>query len=132
MFEWVLLDQLTKFSNKFLFPFCFRKAFLLNLTGVLVLMDLSKEYDSVNHEIVIAKLSKYRLNENSLRLIQNCLSKNRQWVKVGSSLEKLLKIILSNLQRSILGPTLLNLFLNDLHFFIKEADARNFDDETSP
>ena len=95
-------------------------------------MDLSKEYDSVNHELVIAKLSKYRLNENSLRLIQNCLLKNRQWVKEGSSLEKLFKIILSTLQRSILGPILLNFFLNDLHFFIKQADARNFDDDTSP
>lgn len=131
MNEYYLINS-QNFQISFFFSFCFRKGFLLNLTGLLVLMDLSKEYDSVNHELVIAKLSKYRLNENSLRLIQNCLLKNRQWVKEGSSLEKLFKIILSTLQRSILGPILLNFFLNDLHFFIKQADARNFDDDTSP
>ena len=38
-------------------------------------MDLSKAYDCVNHELIIAKLAAYRLNEGSLRLIQNDKSK---------------------------------------------------------
>ena len=40
-----------------------------------LLMDLSKRYDCVNHELIIAKLAAYGLNEGSLRLIQNYLSK---------------------------------------------------------
>ena len=40
-----------------------------------MLIDLSKAYDCVNHELIIAKLVAYGLNEGSLRLIQNYLLK---------------------------------------------------------
>ena len=43
-----------------------------------LLMDLSKLYDCVNHELIIAKLTAYRLNKGSLRLIQNYLSKKEK------------------------------------------------------
>ena len=45
-----------------------------------LLMDLSKLYDCVNHELIIAKLTAYRLNNPyySLRLIQNYLSKKEK------------------------------------------------------
>ena len=52
-----------------------------------LLMDLYKAYDFVNHELIIAKLAAYVLNEGSLRLIQNYISKRKQWVKIGSSLK---------------------------------------------
>ena len=57
-----------------------------------LLMDLSKAYDCVNHDLIIAKLEAYRVGENSLRLIQNYLSQRQQRVKVGSSLSKWLEI----------------------------------------
>ena len=57
-------------------------------------MDLSKAYDCVNHELIIAKSGPYGLNECSLRLIQNYLSKRKQRVKIGSSLSEWLEIIL--------------------------------------
>ena len=38
----------------------------MNLTELLVLGDLSKEYDCVNRKLVIAKLKKYRRSEGSL------------------------------------------------------------------
>ena len=114
IFKRVLFDQLTKFSNKFLSPLLcsFRKGYstqyaLVNLlqnwkksldepdriVGTL-LMDLSKAYDCVNHELIIAKSGPYGLNECSLRLIQNYLSKRKQRVKIGSSLSEWLEIIL--------------------------------------
>ena len=48
-------------------------------------MDLSKAYDCVNHDLIIAKLDAYGVGENSLRLIQNYLSQRQQRVKVSSS-----------------------------------------------
>ena len=97
IFERVLIDQLTKFSNKFLSPLLcgFRKGYstqyaLLNLLqkwkktldepdGIVrtLLMDLSRAYDCGNHELIIAKLAAYGLNEGSLRLIQNYLYKKK-------------------------------------------------------
>ena len=57
-------------------------------------MDLSKTYDCVNHELIIAKLAAYRVNEVGLRMIRNYLSKRKQLVKIGSFLSEWLEIIL--------------------------------------
>ena len=96
-----------------------------------LLMDLSKAYDCVNHDLIIAKLEAYGVGENSLRPIQNYLSQRQQRVKVGSSFSEWLEIILGIPQGSILGSILFNVFINDLLLFIKETDICNFADDTT-
>ena len=75
-----------------------------------LLMDSSKAYDYVNHDLIIAKLQAYGVGVNSLRLIQNYLSQRKQKVKVSSSSSEWLEIILGLPQGSILGPILFNVF----------------------
>ena len=67
-------------------------------------MDLSKAYDCVNYDLIIAKLEAYGAGENSLRLIYNYLSQRQQRVKIGSSFSEWLEIILGIPQGSLLGP----------------------------
>ena len=94
-------------------------------------MDLSKGYDCVNHDLIIAKLEAYRVDENSLRLTQNYLFQRQEMVKVGPSFSEWLEIILGIPQGSILGPILFNVFINDWLLFIKETDICNFADDTT-
>ena len=93
-------------------------------------MDLIKACDCVNDVLIIAKLEAYGVCENSLRLIQNSLSKRQQTVKVGSSLSKWLQIIPGLPHGSILGPILFNVLINNLLLFIRETDICNFAEDT--
>ena len=51
----------------------------------MVLMDLSKAYDCLPHDLLIAKLDAYGVGINSLKLIYSYLTDRKQRVKVGTS-----------------------------------------------
>ena len=53
--------------------------------GAAVLMDLSKAFDTINHELLIAKLHAYGFTKKSLTVIFNNLSDRWQHVKIDSS-----------------------------------------------
>ena len=92
-------------------------------------MDLSKAYDCLNHDLIIAKLETYGVDENSLRLIKNYLSQRQQ--RVVSSFSEWLEIILGIPEGSMLRSILFNVFINDLLLFIKETNICNFADDTT-
>jgi len=96
-----------------------------------ILMDLSKAYDCLPHELLIAKLAAYGLDFGSLSLLHDYLSKRYQRVKIGNTFSEWLEIMLGIPQGSILGPLIFNIFLNDLFFFIQETDICNFADDNS-
>ena len=47
-----------------------------------VLMDLSKAFDTINHELLIAKLHTYGFEKGALRLLLNYLSNRWQCTKI--------------------------------------------------
>ena len=79
-------------------------------------MDLSKTYDYVNRDLIIAKLEAYGIGEKNLRHLQNYLSQRQQRVKVGSSLSEWFEIILGVPEGSTLEP-ILSMFLSMICFF---------------
>ena len=50
-----------------------------------VLMDLSKVYDCLSHDLFIAKLGVYGLDRSSLRLLMDYFNSSKQRTKVDSS-----------------------------------------------
>ena len=72
------------------------------VTGT-ILMDLSKAYDCLLHDLLIAKLEAYGLDNGSLNLILDYFSFRKQRAKVGSY-SKWSKIRRGIPQGSILGP----------------------------
>ena len=79
-------------------------------------MDLSKAYDYVNRDLIIAKLEAYGIGEKNLRHLQDYLSQRQQRVKVDSSLSEWFEIILGVPEGSILEP-ILSMFLSMICFF---------------
>jgi hypothetical protein len=50
-----------------------------------ILMDLSKTFDCLPHNLLIEKLKTYGLSDKTLKLLLNYLTNRKQCVKVGSS-----------------------------------------------
>ena len=70
-------------------------------------MDLSKAYDCLPHDLVIAKLEAYGLDANSLRFLFDSLSSRKQRTKIGSAYTNWSEVLREIPQESIFGPLLL-------------------------
>ena len=73
-----------------------------------------------------AKLHSYGITSNSLKLILNYISRSNQRSNIGSSVSTWYDVITVVPQGAILGPLLLNIFVNDLFLFIKQSHVCNF------
>ena len=93
-------------------------------------MDLSKAFDCLPHDLLIAKLSAYGFGTETLNLFHSYLSNRKHRVRVGSSLSDLLEILLGVPQGSVLWPILFNIFINDLLFAAQESICNFADDNT--
>ena len=95
-----------------------------------VFLDLSKAFDTLDHEILFAKLEHYGIHEVALRWIKSYFSCRQQFVQlnVACSTKQTIKC---GVQGSILGPLFFILYINDLAYASKLTQPLLFADDTS-
>ena len=91
-------------------------------------MDLSKLFDCIPHDLLIAKLSTCGLNGNYLKYIYRYLKNRKQYIRDNNVCSDFKDIISGVPQGSIVGPMLFNAFLNDFFFCIRNASVHKFAD----
>jgi hypothetical protein len=144
----VLSDQLTEFSENIFHDYlcAFRKGHgwqttllrlledwkvALDKNVAAILMDLSKAFDCLPHDILLCKLSAYGLSPNSVKLLQNYLTGRKQQIKLQGVLSSWADIQKGVSQGSIIGPLLFNIFINDIFYFIEHGTLYNYADDNT-
>ena len=79
-----------------------------------IFVDLSKAFDTLNHNILLQKLSSYGIRGLANRWFQSYLQDREQYVNFKNVLSSKSKIITGVPQGSILGPLLFLLYINDI------------------
>ena len=97
-----------------------------------LLTDLSKAFDCVNHDLLIAKLSAYGVGFSALKLILSYLSGRKQRVRINNTYSSFKDVKYGVPQGSVLGPLLFNIYMCDLFFHIKDWQVANYADDSTP
>ena len=134
MYEMVLSDQLVDFFNNIFHDFLcsFRKghgcqttllrliedwksALDKNCYVAAILMDLSKAFDCLPHDILLSKLAAYGLSSQSVKLLENYLTGRKQQIKL----------------QGVVSGWLFNIFINDIFYFIEHGTLYNYADDNT-
>jgi len=95
-----------------------------------VFIDLSKAFDTVNHEILLNKLENYGVKNQTLLWFKSYLTNRKQFILKESKDSKNNLIIWGVPQDLFLGPLLFLLYINDLYLSSKELNTSLFADDT--
>ena len=88
-------------------------------------------FDTIDHHMLLRKLSIYGIDGNSLKWFESYLSNHSQKCKVNGHLSQAKQITFGVRQGTILGPLLFLFYIINLPNCVKKAASRMYADDTN-
>ena len=98
--------------------------------SVIVLLEMSKAFDSIRHNLMLRKLRKAGVSESACAEVESYLSQCQEVVKLQNTVSNPLPITVGVPQGSIMGPMLFTLYVNDLFRIPKHCEVLGYVDDT--
>ena len=152
IFEKLLCKRLVKFLevNRILFEYQygFRKLYsttlaLIEFTDNIIkfldegqycmsiFVDLTKAFDTMDHEILLDKLDRYGIQGHANRFFRSYLSDRHQYTLINGVNSTLKNTTCGVPQGSVLGPLFFAIYINDIYNAVGQNDVRLFADDTA-
>jgi len=96
-------------------------------TVVGIYLDLQKASDTVNHEILLAKMKNYGIRGVTYKWFASYLRNRKQFTAIGNNSSEVNDIKCGVPQGSVLGPLLFLIYVNDIH----KVNIKLFADDTN-
>ena len=88
-----------------------------------VAIDLSKAFDCICHNLLLAKLKAYGLHDTALKLLRSFLHERKKRVMCNNSCSNWTPIRCGVPQGSLLSPLLFNIFMNDMNEAVIDSSS---------
>ena len=98
--------------------------------NAVVFLDLKKAFDTVDHDILLAKMNLYGIQGIALDWFRSYLTNRTQRCLVNGSLSRICSLKCGVPQGTILGPLLFLIYINDLPNCLTSCQPRMYADDT--
>lgn len=96
-----------------------------------VCLDFSKAFDTIDHGVLLGKLSRIGVRGVALDWFESYMSERAQYVSVSGGLSSTVQILTGVPQGTVLGPILFNIYINDMSNICPELKCIHYADDTT-